>query len=75
MLGKERLTTCPLFFSKCHPHALRHVLKLKAMFDKGFLPDTGGYYDQSNLTMEALDIVTRALGEAKEEAKATPGRR
>lgn len=75
LLGKERVTTCPLFFSKQHPTTFRRVSHLYAMLERGFLPDDGGVQDQSALTMSAITIYSNALARAREDQRKTkPGK-
>lgn len=74
VMGDQRLTTCPRVFIYRNPAAFTRLSQLYALLDKGVLPDAGGYYDQSALTMEALQLYGAGLAEGREYQRSKAGR-
>ena len=71
LVGKEKLTTCPLFFYQQFPATFRRLGELNRHMENGFLPDEGGLNDQSALTMAALRYFQTGLSQGREEKRKT----
>lgn len=65
---------CPRQTLRRDPVYWAHLLKYYAMYNKGFLPQSGAIVDQCNKTIEVFRILDQVNGECDEANKAKESR-
>lgn len=69
LMGKERLTTCPLYFCKAWPEAFNRTATVYHQMEKGFLPSAGTMEDQPAQLMTAVQLFEAGLSAARSQMR------
>lgn len=74
LLGKEKLSRCPLRFVRDDPRPFNRLARLYRFMEAGFLPEAGGINDQSTTFIDYMDWWQRGISEANTEKQGSaPG--